>query len=151
MKSILRSIKVACAMLVVTLGLQSTASAATMTIEAMVPGYSAPVKVIPGSNTGGRVVKASNGTLFTDRVAKGEKCRYSGSPQAADFFPGGYALIGTSVYYGGYTTVLPWGTYNLPYTSPWFTISTNPAADNYMIEVLTYAGRADMRIPVGRR
>lgn len=49
----------------------STASAANIRLKVSVAGYG-EVRLLPGSNTGGRVVMHQGGYFYTDRVARGE-------------------------------------------------------------------------------
>lgn len=59
----------------------STATAAIVRIYASVAGYG-EVRVLPGSNTGGRVVWHQNGYFYTDRVARGELLSIQAAPEA---------------------------------------------------------------------
>lgn len=54
------------------LGSASSAHAAILRLYTYVPGYADRVRVISGSETGGRVVRHVLGYLYTDRVERGD-------------------------------------------------------------------------------
>lgn len=102
------------------------------------------VRLVPGSNTGGRVI---NGV--TDRASRGERVR-------ANFSASTYAEWCNPIITACFVSSQA-GSFDIYGTSPWlpssatFTVPTSPAWDNNYVNVCTVSGRFPMRIPVGSR
>lgn len=107
------------------------------------------VLVVPGSNTGGRVVWNNQYGWITDRVMRGEKVDawFWASNPAERANPRVNRAWLTSSVGEGPTLRLPWGPKMLTFAT--FTVPTSPFADNNYVNVNTVTGNSALRIPVG--
>lgn len=128
----------------------SASQAAKITFYVQVPGYSnlGWIQVVPGSNTGGRVVySGSHGGYITDRASRGEAfCDVIEATTAAEF-----NFTGTCLYkVKSDRATLQQAQVRLPYVKT-FTVPTNPLDDNVTVSVNTPSGTYAKRIPIGGR
>lgn len=131
--------------------LTSASQAATITLECKVAGYSTAgwIKVVPGSNTGGRVVRDAYGRFYTDRVQRSEPLRITYAPQGWERCWGGN-WGGIYKFTGGYRSFANFGAVALPFAMV-VTCPTDPSWDQVYADISTSLGYFRQRIPIGTR
>jgi hypothetical protein len=127
------------------------ASAATITFETKVPGYSKAgwILVQPERRheLGGRVVyNAQLRRWVTDRVERGHELRVKLSPTTRSERCRNGGLSGIYASNG----VFKWAAVSLPYTKT-VRVSRDPGFDNVYVWVYTTSGYTEQRIPIGLR
>lgn len=138
-------------LIAVTLVFSSIATkAADLKMEVLIAGHTNYVLVVPGSNTGGRVLTAANGTKYTDRVQRGELMRLTLAPVTwvEWYYPAFSCQILNETGVVGPQPV--WNSYTMP-TSALVRASTNVAHDNLHVRVYTVDDNRKIRIPIGSR
>lgn len=131
--------------------LATASNAATINMECKVAGYSSAgwIKIIPGSNTGGRVQKDASGVPYTDRVQRLEPLRITYTAKGTERCSGGY--YGCILKFtGGFQSFAAFNQVPLPYTMV-VTCPGDPAWDNVIAGISTSMGCFVSRVPIGTR
>ena len=150
-KSIVRSLVGKAIMALAGLALLvSSAQAASVTEMWVLAKGNLWARLVPNSNTGGRVIyNNSRGYYYTDRAARGERVEvyYAPTTGAEQRDPVVRDCVLTS---NAGQMRLPYYPGCLPcYT--WFNVPTNPAWDNNAVHLRTASGDFPQPIPVGSR
>ena len=132
----------------------SQSQAASITLQVKVPGYSQRgdgwVLVLPElrSQLGGAVRwDNTRGCYITDRVSRGEEMKITITPSTPTEKCTRIALTGIAPGNTWYFDRLV----GLPYVITGFRVSTSPAYDNVYVNVATFSGLFDKRLPIGSR
>ena len=133
------------------LSIAAAASAASISFEVQVPGYSTAgwIKVKPElrSVLGGKVRYMSQyGGWVTDRVSRGEYVRTTirANKPAERYCRGSYVGIDASNGFFAFTNVI------LDYSNT-KKVSSDPSFDNVYVWAITEAGYFEQRVPIGSR